>query len=69
MTEWERKAKTKCPTCDSPQPELHPAMQHEGEVQVCGNEWHRSTLRGRVMLDRLVTAPLPDSGGGEKARE
>lgn len=30
----------KCPTCDSPSPALHPAMQWEGEVQPCRNAWH-----------------------------
>ncbi len=30
----------KCPTCDSPAKHLHPAMQHEGEVQPCLNPWH-----------------------------
>lgn len=30
----------KCPRCGSPQPHLHPAVQHEGEVQVCLDEFH-----------------------------
>lgn len=31
----------KCPTCDSPKPELHPSMQPDGgEVQLCKNPWH-----------------------------
>lgn len=29
-----------CPACDSPAPELHPAVQCGGEVQVCANPWH-----------------------------
>lgn len=32
----------KCPTCDSPRPELHPAVQSEGEVQICRNAWHNT---------------------------
>jgi len=32
---------TKCPTCSSPSPELHPAVQHEGEVQPCKDAFHR----------------------------
>ncbi len=32
----------KCPTCDSPSPHLHPAVQYEGEVQVCSNRWHKA---------------------------
>ena len=30
----------KCPTCDSPAPHLHPAMQYEGEVQPCRDVYH-----------------------------
>lgn len=30
----------RCPRCDSPSPERHPAMQHEGEVQPCPDPWH-----------------------------
>lgn len=29
-----------CPTCDSPAPHLHPAIQHEGEVQPCKDAFH-----------------------------
>lgn len=39
----EPKEKTmKCPTCQSPQPHLHPAMQFEGEVQPCRDAYHRT---------------------------
>ncbi len=30
----------RCPTCESPDPKLHPAMQWEGEVQPCRDAWH-----------------------------
>jgi hypothetical protein len=29
-----------CPTCTSPDRARHPAVQHEGEVQPCGDPWH-----------------------------
>lgn len=32
---------SKCPLCQSPSPELHPAVQHEGEVEICRHEWHK----------------------------
>ena len=34
------RATDRCPRCDSPSPELHPAMQHEGEVEGCTHEFH-----------------------------
>jgi len=33
---------SRCPTCNSPQPHLHPAVQFEGEVQPCAHEYHRT---------------------------
>jgi ubiquitin-protein ligase len=33
----------KCPTCGSPDPRRHPAVQFEGEVQLCEDNWHKPT--------------------------
>lgn len=30
----------KCPTCQSPKPNLHPAVQFEGEVHTCIDDFH-----------------------------
>ena len=38
----------RCPTCDSPAPHLHPAVQHEGEVQPCKDHWHGEAQEGGV---------------------
>lgn len=35
--------KKHCPTCDSPDPKLHPAVQHEGEVQPCKDAFHETS--------------------------
>lgn len=34
------KTSTHCPTCDSPSPKLHPAVQNEGEVYLCHDSFH-----------------------------
>lgn len=32
---------SRCPSCRSPQPHLHPAVQHEGEVRICRDTFHQ----------------------------
>lgn len=32
----------RCPRCDSTAPHLHPAMQFEGEVELCTHDFHLS---------------------------
>ncbi len=34
---------THCPKCNSHNPTLHPAVQFEGEVQICDHDWHKTT--------------------------
>lgn len=29
-----------CPTCGSSAPHMHPAVQHEGEVEICTDDFH-----------------------------
>jgi hypothetical protein len=36
----EPRISTGCPRCGSPKPNLHPAVQEGGEVQLCTHEFH-----------------------------
>lgn len=31
----------RCPTCNSPEPSLHPSVQLEGEVHICSDSFHK----------------------------
>ena len=52
-----------CPTCDSPQPHLHPAVQWEGEVHICRDLFHRIVTPENTaerILERLGADPAPE---------
>lgn len=41
-----------CPTCESPKPHLHPALQADGwEVYICRDPWHSLKTAVRESLD------------------
>lgn len=44
-----------CPICKSTAPHLHPAVQHEGEVEVCIDDFHlRDTPQNTDAIKRFV---------------
>lgn len=49
----------KCPTCESPSKQLHPALQADGgEVHLCQDPWHGPLdPRMRASSVRPETAP------------
>jgi hypothetical protein len=51
-----------CPTCESPAPAMHPAMQVGGEVQPCRDAWH-CTERSPVNLREAITAAVTEGLG------
>ena len=48
----------KCQTCNSPHPHMHPAVQFEGEVHVCTDDFHlRETPQNTAKFrDEVLTA-------------
>lgn len=56
QTRWDPE---RCPRCDSPQPHLHPAVQHEGEVHICPHPWHEATSSTSLdPLERRISAAI-----------
>lgn len=40
MTDYAPHPRRNCPTCASPSPHLHPAVQFEGDVHTCSDAYH-----------------------------
>lgn len=59
---------TKCPSCKSPAPHLHPAVQHGGEVMLCRDPFHmmvtaENTDQRRTEVARLIRAQSAPGDG------
>lgn len=46
----------RCPKCNSPYPHSHPAMQHEGEVDICTHDFHLrpTNQNGQKYIDLVL---------------
>ena len=49
----------KCPTCESPDPKLHPAVQFEGEVHLCEDSFHNPTANARQRMEEDNESVVP----------
>jgi len=70
MTEYASHPRTRCPRCNSPSPELHPAVQFEGEVQTCIDDYHLipTNMNGQAKIDRVL-AERARRGASQTAAE
>lgn len=54
---------TTCPRCGSRHPHLHPAVQFEGEVELCTHKFHeRETPQNRPEYIAAVRAKRASNG-------
>lgn len=63
-----------CLTCGSNAPHLHPAVQCEGEVELCHDQWHaritpENTPARRAEVERLLAGPYDRCRRGYYAME
>lgn len=55
----------KCQKCQSPQPHLHPAMNHGGEVELCTDDYHLTqTPSNTPELIAMVVEKRQKTNGG-----
>lgn len=49
----------RCPRCNSPSPERHPAVQHESEVQICPHPFHATETKDEPLCPRPANSAPP----------
>lgn len=58
-----------CPTCLSPQPHLHPTVQHEGEVSVCKDLFHSQVTPQNPKVESPCDSFLLPTRDSERRRD